>query len=308
MVSALVSIGTNSTRLLVLDGDRRLAAESRGTRIGTGIAATGTIDPAARERTLAAVADYVETARRLRVEAIDAVATSGLRRAADAAAFAQEVGALTGIAPRIISGEDEARYSFLGATAAHGADHPVAVLDVGGGSTEIAVDTPAHARAAGVVALTRSLEIGAVRLSERHPALLGASAPVSPAVEAAARADAAAILAPYGAIRGFEELLVVGGTAFTSAAMVAGAMHDRTRLTREDCTKLIDRLLALDLDARKLLPHIRPQRADILPAGLIVIDEACRLLDVTGFTVSEADLLLGYLTSPAFRAAPFPQR
>jgi len=67
---------------------------------------------------------------------------------------------------------------------------------------------------------------------------------------------------------------------------------------------MIDELLALDLEARKAIPHIRPQRADILPAGLIIVDEACRLLDVDAFTVSEADLLLGYLMSRAFRAVP----
>ncbi|MEA2787016.1 MAG: exopolyphosphatase / guanosine-5-triphosphate,3-diphosphate pyrophosphatase, partial [Candidatus Eremiobacteraeota bacterium] len=83
MIRALFSIGTNSTRLLVLDGAVRIAAESRGTRIGTGIGATGTLDPAARERTLAAIADYVEIARACDVTAADAVATSALRRARD---------------------------------------------------------------------------------------------------------------------------------------------------------------------------------------------------------------------------------
>jgi exopolyphosphatase / guanosine-5'-triphosphate,3'-diphosphate pyrophosphatase len=309
VVSALVSIGTNSTRLLVLDGDRRLAAESRGTRIGAGIGAGGAIDPAARERTLAAVDDYVATARRLRVAAIDTVATSALRRARDAGAFGAEVARLTGVVPRILGGDEEARYSFLGATAASAADHPVAVLDVGGGSTELAVDAPAHARAAGAVGLTLSLEVGAVRLSERHPELLGArahGADESAALERVARADAASVLAPFAAVRDFEELIVVGGTAFTAAAMVTGGLHDRARLTRADCARLIGRLLERDLEDRKRLAHIRPQRADILPAGLIVVDEACRLLEIEAFTVSEADLLLGYLTSPAFRAVPLP--
>jgi len=177
VVRALVSIGTNSTRLLVLDGERRLAAESRGTRIGTGIGASGALDPAARERTLAAIAEYVGTARRLGVAAIDAVATSALRRAGDAGAFADQVARLTGVAPRVLSGEEEATHAFLGATAALEADHPVAVLDVGGGSSELAVDTPAHARAAGDVRWTISLEVGAVRLSERHPMLLGSRVP-----------------------------------------------------------------------------------------------------------------------------------
>ena len=92
MIRALFSVGTNSTRLLVLgEGDRRLAAESRGTRIGTGIGTTGTIDPAARERTLAAIDEYVRIARDLGVTAVDAIATSALRRASDGDSFASDV-------------------------------------------------------------------------------------------------------------------------------------------------------------------------------------------------------------------------
>jgi len=308
VIRALVSIGTNSTRLLVLDGDRRLAAESRGTRIGAGIGATGTIDRAARERTLAAVDDYVAQARGLGVTAIDAIATSALRRATDGASFEQDVAARVGIAPRVLGGSEEATYSFLGATAARDRDAVVAVLDVGGGSAELAIDSPSHARATGTVRRTLSLEVGAVRLSERHPALLGARAlgdDERRALEDEARADASAVLGPFGTMRGFSELIAVGGTVFTAAAMIAGGVRDGATMTAADRSHLIDELLRRDLDARKAMPHIRPQRADILPAGLIVVDEACRLLGVDAFTVSEADLLLGYLTSPAFRAIPF---
>ncbi len=182
------------------------------------------------------------------------------------------------------------------------------MLDVGGGSAELAVDVPSRARRDGAVRRTLSLEIGAVRLSERHPALLGAhalDARERRALEEEARADAAAVLAPFGQIRGFRDLIAVGGTVFTAAAMIAGGVRDGAAMTRADRKHLIDALLARDLDARKAMPFIRPQRADILPAGLIVVDEACRALGVDEFTVSEADLLLGYLTSKAFRAVPF---
>lgn len=311
MIRALFSIGTNSTRLLVLDGERRVAAESRGTRIGAGIGETGTLDPAARERTLAAIDDYAARVRDAGATAVDAIATSALRRASDGDAFAADVAARVGVAPRVLSGADEATYSFLGATASYAGNDEIAVLDVGGGSSELAVDVPAHARENGVVRRTLSLEIGAVRLSERHPALLGAhalDANERRLLEEEARADAATVLAPFAALRGFAELIVVGGTAFTAAAMVAGGIRDGATMTRADRLQLIDDLLARDLGARKALPNIRPQRADILPAGLIVVDEVCRLLDVDAFTVSEADLLQGYLTSPQFRAAHLPSK
>jgi exopolyphosphatase/guanosine-5'-triphosphate,3'-diphosphate pyrophosphatase len=315
VIRALFSIGTNSTRLIVVrqahEGTQRLAAESRGTRIGTGIGATGTLDPAARERTLAAIDEYIEIARSAGATESDSIATSALRRASDGAAFADQVAERVGIAPRVLSGEEEATYSFLGATATRNGDDAIAVLDVGGGSTELAIDVPRRARNGGAVAKTLSLEIGAVRLSERHPALLGAralNADERRALAEEARADAGTVLRPFEAVRDFTELIAVGGTVFTASAMIAGGVRDGATMTHGDCLRLIDELLARDLDARKALPHIRPQRADILPAGLIVVGEACRLLAVDRFTVSEADLLLGYVTSPAFRAAAFPAR
>jgi exopolyphosphatase / guanosine-5'-triphosphate,3'-diphosphate pyrophosphatase len=308
VIRALVSIGTNSTRLLVLDEDRRLAAESRGTRLGAGIGETGAIEPGARRRTLAAIDDYLTQARNLRVTAIDAIATSALRRASDGEAFADEVSARVGVAPRVLGGSEEAAYSFLGATAKRDGDEVVAVLDVGGGSSEIAIDSPAHARAAGTVKRTLSLEVGAVRLSERHPALLGVRAlgdDERRTLEEEARADAAAVLGPFGAMRGFTKLIAVGGTVFTASAMISGGLRDGATMTAADREHLIGELLRRDLGARKAMPHIRPQRADILPAGLIVVDEACRILGVDTVTISEADLLLGYLTSSSFRAIPF---
>jgi exopolyphosphatase/guanosine-5'-triphosphate,3'-diphosphate pyrophosphatase len=311
VVRALFSIGTNSTRLLALDGDARIAAESRGTRIGAGIGASGTIDAAARERTLAALDEYVAIVRQSGPATVDAIATSALRRARDGASFAAEVAARVGIEPRVLSGAEEATYSFLGATASHEGAGAVAVLDVGGGSTELAVDVPGRARAAGSVERTISLEIGAVRLSERHPALLGGralDAGERRALEAKARADASIVLAPFTAERGIAELIAVGGTVFTAAGMLSAGIGDATTITGAERERMIDELLALDLEARKAIPYIRPQRADILPAGLIIVDEACRLLDVDAITVSEADLLLGYLTSVAFRAVPLPPK
>ena len=116
------------------------------------------------------------------------------------------------------------------------------------------------------------------------------------------------MLAPFGAVRDCSELIAVGGTVFTAAGMLAGGQPDGAVMTHADRTRLIADLLSRDLEARKAMPHIRPPRADILPAGLIVVDEACRLLGIDALAVSEADLLLGYLTSPKFRAVPFPPK
>jgi exopolyphosphatase/guanosine-5'-triphosphate,3'-diphosphate pyrophosphatase len=277
-----------------------LVAQSVGTRLGARLDERGNLDPAARERTLATIRDYVETVR-ADGATLDVIATSAMRRAHDAPAFVADVHALTQVEPRIISGEEEARYSFLGATASLHISGPLGVLDVGGGSTELAVGTRERIEAA------ISLEIGAVRLSERHPALLGAHALVPAEREdlaQRARADAAKVLAPLADLRGFAELVAVGGTAYTAAAMLAcDATRDGVSMNCEERRKLVDDLLARTLEERRALPFIRPQRADILPAGLLIIDEACAHLAIDTVRVSHHDLLAGYLQSPAYRGA-----
>lgn len=299
----LISIGTNSTRLLVLDGDAVADAQSVGTRLGRGLGPGGKLDAVARERTLETVRGYV-AALRARRATIDVIATSALRRADDATDFGHDVAALAGVEPRIISGDDEATYSFAGAVWGVGAAGRVGVLDVGGGSTELAVGAPA------AVERTISLEIGAVRLSERFPALMGKRGldrAARRALADAARAHVRTILNPLEAFAPFDELLAVGGTVFTAAAMVCGdPTRDGVEMDRGARAGLIDDLLARELDARRALAHIRPQRADILPAGLIIVDTACQLLAKDRLRVSHADLLAGYLRSPNYRAHAVP--
>lgn len=277
--------------------------------MGAGLQQAGRLDPAARVRTLAVVAEYMRVVRE-HGASVACIATSAMRRAADGADFTAAVRGLTGAEPHILSGDEEAAYSFLGATHAVAGDDPVGVLDVGGGSTELAVDVPAQARGRAAVAYTCSVEVGAVRLAERHPALLGATALAPGArarVLAEARADAAAILAPFGQAPRPARLIAVGGTAFTAAAMIAAApLRDGVTMNAAQRAALLDTLLANDLEARKALPFIRPQRADILPAGIAIVDEACRILGVSEVTVSVDDLLAGYLASRDYERRAVP--
>ena len=282
-----------------------VAIDSRGTRLGAGLAHAGRLDPAACERTLSAVDEYLAVVRNHSAR-VACIATSAMRRAIDGATFAAALEARAGVPPRILTGDEEATYSFLGATSAGGGDDLVGVLDVGGGSAELAVDAPSLAHARRHVAYTMSVEIGAVRLAERHPALLGAralDAAERNATTSAARDDCRAVLAPYATAPRPARVIVVGGTAFTAASMIGGSdQRDGVTITRAQQNDLIDALLARTLDERKTMPHIRPQRADILPAGLLVIEEACALLGVDSVTVSTADLLAGYLASPDYTA------
>ncbi len=288
---------------MILAGDVVVTAQSVGTRLGRGLDAGGKLDPQARARTLDTIRSYMNDID-IRRACVDVIATSALRRADDAGAFGDAVEALTGVAPRIISGDEEAAYSFAGA--AWGADVTgrIGVLDVGGGSTELAVGT--HA----AVERTISLEIGAVRLSEQFPALLGERTldrDTRRALVTDARAACDAVLAPLSEFEPFAELLAVGGTVFTAAAMLSGdPCLDGVRIDRAQRRTIVDDLLARDLQARRAMANIRPQRADILPAGLIIVDTACDRLRIDALHVSHADLLAGYLRSPEYRAVAAP--
>ena len=298
MMRAVISLGTNTVRLLVAresaDGTvEQVEHRQTGTRLGEGLLEGGTLAPAAVERTLAAVRAFAERTRSLDATLVS-IATSALRRADDADRFAQRLAAITGVPLRVLGGEVEAEASFRGAT--YGAARlrgRVAVVDVGGGSTEVATG------AGGELHRAQSIEIGSVRLAERFPDLLG-SAPGERARAAGelARACAADVLAPVAVLAPVTSALAVAGTATTIAA-VATASHVEqvagTTLTRETLDRAIEQLLDLDLEARRALAGMVPQRADILAAGAIVLSEALRLLGASEGLVEANDLLLGYL-------------
>ncbi len=303
---ALVSIGTNSTRFLVVGRDvadavTRIAQESRGTRLGVGLREGGFLDPDARARTLAAIETYMVAIRACDATEIACVATSALRRADDAASFAREAEALVGAPLRVLSGDEEARYAFAGATyTARGACGTVGVLDVGGGSSEYAAGIPGTPQAPDIV---RSVEIGAVRLGEAVPALLGAralDAHERAIVLTQARNIAGEALAPLRSVPIPERLVAVGGTVMTIAVMLA---DDPTQAVIDGATRmrLLDDLLACDLAGRRAIPRMRHQRADILAAGIVVVDEAIRALRCDAVATSLDDVLLGVCIDPASR-------
>ena len=301
---AVISLGTNTTRLLVVierEGGRveQLEHGAIGTRLGEGLSDSGLLAEAAMERTLAAVRRFAERVRVHRAEPF-AIATSAMRRAQNADSFAERVERSVGVSLRVLTGEEEAMASFRGATAKtprNGVRR--AVLDVGGGSTECAVGVD------GLLEQTVSLEIGSVRLTERFPDLAGKSAGLNGSSAQAARgsaerarAEAAAILAPLAELRSVSEVRTVAGTPLTIGAIAFGSTVDDVSgrlLARNAIEDVIDRLLGLDLEARKAVPGMIAQRADVLPAGGLIVSEALRLLGLAEARLESDDLLLGFL-------------
>jgi exopolyphosphatase / guanosine-5'-triphosphate,3'-diphosphate pyrophosphatase len=273
-----------------------------GTRLGEGLQPGGDLGAAAMERTIDAVAALAERAHAHEAR-VCCIATSAMRRGANGAAFAARVARVAGAEPVVLPGSEEAAASFAGATyfdAPAGAR--IAVLDVGGGSTECALGRD------GAVEQSVSLEIGSVRLAERFAATLGgATADDARTAGRAAREAAAAVLAPLARFPRPAEVRAVAGTPLTLGAIAFGldaeGVSGRT-LARAEIDALIERLLALDLAARKALPGMIAQRADILPAGAIIVSEALRLLGCDAARLEANDLLLGYLLRTGADDAP----
>lgn len=296
MNCAVISIGTNSTRLLLADASddcvTALIARSIGTRIGENLRERGRLGEEPMRRTLDAVTQYAAEIRG-RAQRTYAIGTSALRRAENAGVFARAVGAIAGAPLHVISGEEEALASYRGALAAlenlHGVR--VGVADIGGGSTEFACGSGT------IPENVASCEIGAVRLTERFPDLSGANGPVSADIVQRARAQAALALAPLTEWARVEHLAIVGGTASNAVAIARGASLPFVThpLARDRVNETLRALCALSLDARRALPGINPQRADILAGGLIVADALFERAGVEIATACTSDVLVGYL-------------
>lgn len=305
---AAVDVGTNSVRLLVLDGqgrplDRRMTI----TRLGRGVDEHGRLDDEALQRTLAVLRGFRKAweawgvaPRRVRI-----AATSAVRDAADRERFFRGVEQVTGGVPaEVVTGEEEAAFAFRGATQALELPRPAVVVDIGGGSTEVVVGDGDGAPAAAV-----SLQLGSVRLTER----LLASDPPRPEQVAAARREVAARLeegdrhldARGVAVADAAVLVGVAGTVTTVAALHLGLSTyepDRvhgTVLPRPALETWTDRLLGMRTAERAELGPVAAGRADVIAAGALIALGVLAHHRRDRMVVSEADNLDGLAASVA---------
>ncbi|MGA8535160.1 MAG: hypothetical protein WB615_13715 [Candidatus Tumulicola sp.] len=293
---AVISVGTNSTRMLLADVAPERphveAAGSIGTRVGEGLDAEGRLAEEPMRRTLEAVGQLYRQVRGRYVK-LFAVATSAARRAGNGDEFLQRAEAIVGVPVRVLSGEEEAEASYRGAITVFDnlRGERVAVIDIGGGSTEYASGTGTKPER------VLSCEIGAVRLTEALPAMAGRDGPVEPATVERARSLAREALDPLSAGEPAERAAFVGGSATTVAAIVRARKGsvDSYPLSRADLQSVLTRLCSLSLDERKKIVGMRAQRADILPAGIVVLDVALELMKLDAAVATTSDLLLGIM-------------
>ena len=303
---AAVDCGTNTIKLLVADLDpqtgsaRELVREMRMVRLGQDVDRTGRLADEALVRAFTAIDEYAAIVAAHRVDAIRFCATSAARDAGNAAEFAAGVEARLGVAPEVVSGPEEAQLSYDGATRGlTGRDlpGPFLVIDIGGGSTELILgDRHGHVR------VGRSLDIGSVRMTERHLP----SDPPAPAEVAAAAADIGRAVDGSGVpLAEARTVIGVAGTITTVAAGVLGlteydrAAIDQSELSVADVHALTGSLLAMTVAERRGLGYMHPGRADVIGAGALILDEVLRRTTAGTLLVSEADILDGIAWSIA---------
>jgi exopolyphosphatase / guanosine-5'-triphosphate,3'-diphosphate pyrophosphatase len=295
---AVVDIGSNSTRLLIADRDgeeiTELVRRSEVTRLGAGVDADGRLREDAMARVFGTLDGY-----RAEIDAHDceravAVLTSAVRDSANGQEFAEEVHRRYRLEPHVLTGDDEARLTYLGATSERDpADRtPTLVLDIGGGSTELVIG---HGRE---VVFHVSTQAGVVRQTERH---IHSDPPTEAEMDELAE-DVRGILAaavPAERRASVQHAIGVAGTA-TSLAAIAQRLdpYDADKvhgylLSAEDCERILGELAAMPLDERRRVPGLHPDRAPTIVAGVIIFREVLSLFGVAQIEISEHDILRG---------------
>jgi exopolyphosphatase/guanosine-5'-triphosphate,3'-diphosphate pyrophosphatase len=296
---AVVDVGTNSTRLLIAEVKdsgsevETLVRRSRVTRLGHGVDANGRLDPESIERTWTVLGSYREEIDRQDCEANLAVLTSAVRDAENGTEFAERVRSELGLDARVLSGDEEAQLTFLGAMSGRpAAVEPTAVIDIGGGSTEFVVGT---GRTAGFHVSTPA---GVVRMSERH---IHSDPPRSEELQALREDTRQVFLAhlPADERSPVRRGIAVAGTA-TSAASIEMELDpydpERVhghRLLLATVELLEARLAEMTEEQRREVVGLNPDRAPTIVAGMILLSEAMNAMDLEQVEVSEHDILYG---------------
>lgn len=304
---AAIDCGTNSLRLLIADVDRMtgaisdVAREMEIVRLGEGVDKTRQFSPTALERTLKACRRYARLIESRDVERTRFVATSATRDTTNRDEFFDGVRAVLGIDVDVVSGDEEAALSFAGAThellAGKDVLAPYLVVDIGGGSTEFVLGSTA-------VQAARSVDIGCVRLAERHLH----TDPAAPEEIAAARADierALDLVEQSVPLAAASTLVGLAGSVTTVAALALGLPEydpvriHHSRIAASSVHETTGRLLSMTLAERRALSVMHPGRADVIGAGALVLDTIMRRVDASDVVVSEHDILDGIALSIA---------
>ena len=283
-----IDVGSNSFLLTILqlgeEGETVLLDRADITRLGEEVDRNGMLKAAACERCLAMLSGYHDLCHSYGVQAVRAAGTAALRDASNREVFLDSVERQLDWRIEVISGEREAELTYADVTHTHGDGGPLALLDIGGGSSEIV-----HG-AGGLIESRRSINIGSRRLTERT----APGEPWSADDLARARSMADELIDDVQPITG--RLVGTGGTITCLAAVEQGmapfdpAAIARLHLTRDQITSLAERLAALPLAARADVRGMEPKRADVIVAGAVLLERFLWTMGVTRVAVASGGL------------------
>lgn len=284
-----IDMGTNSTRLLIADysyqGVQEIYKDLRTTRIGEGMEKFREIKPQVLQRTIDCLQEYQRKCALYQVETIRTVATSAVRDASNKVWVLEQIKEKTGLTVQVLTGTEEAKLSYLGATGGEGVEGlPKMVVDIGGGSTELIYPTPEGIE-------FKSVNLGAVRLKENKD--------LKPRVQEILKQLITSQFPSNFTLIG------VGGTITTLAAIKLeletydGEQVEGFKLTSPEISQIYNQLITMSLAQRKNLKGLQPERADIITYGTLILKELLRMLDKDEITVSEKDILQGIIITTA---------
>lgn len=288
MRTAVIDIGTNSTRLLVADVEdgevNDVERRTIVTSLGQGVDTTGRLAGEAMERVTAAIAEYRRIIDELGAGRVVAVATSAMRDSENGPAFRRLLQERFDVDARTISGDEEARLTFLGATAGRRDGAQAVVIDIGGGSTEYVLGRPGQAPS-----FHTSTQMGSVRHTERY--LHG-----DPPTGAELAQLAGAVRETVPDIQA-ERAIAVAGTA-TSLAAINGAeeLHGYV-MSVSACAEIAAMLASKTVEERRQVPGLNPARAPTIAAGATILTESLRALGLDEVEISDRDILHGAAAS-----------
>lgn len=291
---AIIDIGTNSVRLLMAEKDEKgewktLRKELRSTRLGEGMTDKATIGQGAKERTLSAVEEFTAMAKLEGAEDIFAYGTSIMRDASNGEEFADEVTAASSVPVRILSGKEEAYYSYIGAAGTSGVI--TSVVDIGGGSTEICVGFGTD------VGARHSFRLGCVRCSKQFDTTTARG-------RAELKKHCFTLFRETDlmeSMRNVKRWIGVGGTVTSLASMLQELeVYDSLKVQDyvihpEDVSKILEKLSKMSYDDKCHMKGLLPSRADIIVAGVVILDSLMEYFALSEITVSDRDLSEGLL-------------
>lgn len=291
---AIIDIGTNSVRLLMAEKDEKgewktLRKELRSTRLGEGMTDKATIGQGAKERTLSAVGEFTAMAKLEGAEDIFAYGTSIMRDASNGEEFADEVTAASGVPVRILSGKEEAYYSYIGAAGTSGVI--TSVVDIGGGSTEICVGFGTD------VGARHSFRLGCVRCSKQFDTTTARG-------RAELKKHCFTLFRETDlmeSMRNVKRWIGVGGTVTSLSSMLQELeVYDSSKVQDyvihpEDVSRILEKLSKMSYDDKCHMKGLLPSRADIIVAGVVILDSLMEYFALSEITVSDRDLSEGLL-------------